>query len=61
MVDMVFEKQDRVVKHDIDRYGRIVGIVFVGDVCVNNELVRNGLAWSGCTGIIARFRFVMTG
>jgi hypothetical protein len=37
------------------------GIVFVGDVCVNNELVRNGLAWSGCTGIIARFRFVMTG
>ena len=42
---MVFGKQVRVVKHDVDRYGRIVGIVYVGDLCVNEELVRNGLAW----------------
>jgi hypothetical protein len=43
--DLVFGKQVRIVKQDIDRYGRIVGIVYVGDVCVNEELVRNGLAW----------------
>ena len=33
------------VKHDVDRYGRIVGIVYVGDICVNEEMVKNGLAW----------------
>jgi micrococcal nuclease len=43
--DLVFGKQVRVVKKDIDRYDRIVGIVYVGDVCVNEEIVRNGLAW----------------
>jgi len=43
--ELVFGKQVRVVKKDIDRYDRIVGIVYVGDVCVNEEIVRNGLAW----------------
>jgi endonuclease YncB( thermonuclease family) len=43
--DLVFGKQVRVIKQDIDRYGRIVGIVYVGDVGVNEELVRNGSAW----------------
>jgi micrococcal nuclease len=43
--ELVFGKQVRVAKHDIDRYDRIVGIVYVGNVCVNEELVRNGLAW----------------
>ena len=42
---MVFGKQVRVVKQDIDRYGRIVGIVYIGNVSVSEELVRNGLAW----------------
>jgi micrococcal nuclease len=42
---LVFGKQVRVVKQDIDRYGRIVGIVYADAVCVNEELVRNGLAW----------------
>ena len=43
--DLVFGKQVRVAKKDIDRYGRIVGMVYVGDVCVNEEIVRNGLTW----------------
>jgi micrococcal nuclease len=43
--DLVFGKQVRIVKQDIDRYGRIVGIVYVDDVCVNEKLVKNGLAW----------------
>jgi len=28
-----------------DRYGRTVGIVYVGDKCLNQELVANGYAW----------------
>ncbi|WP_319408776.1 thermonuclease family protein [uncultured Desulfosarcina sp.] len=43
--DLVFGKQVRVVKKDIDRYGRIVGMVYVGDVCVNESLVESGMAW----------------
>ncbi len=41
----MFGKQVRVVKKDVDRYGRIVGMVYVGDVCVNEALVESGLAW----------------
>jgi micrococcal nuclease len=43
--ELVFGKQVRVVKQDIDRYGRVVGIVFVEQVCLNEELVRHGFAW----------------
>jgi micrococcal nuclease len=42
---LVFGKQVRVVKLDIDRYCRIVGIVDVGEVCLNEKRVKNGLAW----------------
>ncbi|MET0636647.1 MAG: thermonuclease family protein [Chitinophagaceae bacterium] len=28
-----------------DRYGRMIAEVFLGDICVNKELVKNGLAW----------------
>ena len=45
MAEIVFGKQVQVVSQDVDRYGRIVGIVYVDDVCVNEELIRNGLAW----------------
>lgn len=45
LADMVFGKQVRVIRQDIDRYGRIVGIVYVVDVCINEEMVRNGLVW----------------
>jgi micrococcal nuclease len=41
--DLVFGKQVRVVQMDIDRYDRVV--VYVGDVNVNEALVKNGLAW----------------
>jgi micrococcal nuclease len=43
--DMVFGKQVRVVQMDMDRYGRVVGMVYVGSTCVNEEIVRAGLAW----------------
>jgi endonuclease YncB( thermonuclease family) len=41
----VFGKQVRVVQMDIDRYDRVVGMVYVGDVNVNEALVKNGLTW----------------
>jgi len=36
-----------VVIHDkgTDQYGRLLGVVYVGDMNVNEELVGNGLAW----------------
>ena len=45
VADLVLGKQVRVVKQDVDRYGRIVGIVYIRNVCVNEKLVRNGVAW----------------
>jgi micrococcal nuclease len=30
---------------DVDRYGRTVAFVRVGNVLVNEELIRQGLAW----------------
>ena len=41
----VFGKQVRVVQKAIDRYDRVVGIVFFGSTCINEEIVRDGLAW----------------
>lgn len=42
---LAFDKQARVVEVDTDRYGRLVGRVYVGAVDVNAELVRQGMAW----------------
>jgi len=38
-------KQARVVEVTVDRYGRIVGRVYVGGIDVNRELVAQGYAW----------------
>ena len=43
--DLAFNQQARVVVRDTDRFGRTVGRVYVGDVDVNAELVRQGAAW----------------
>jgi len=43
--ELVFGKQVRVDKKDMDRYGRVVGVVYVNGLCVNEELVRKGMAW----------------
>jgi len=43
---LVYGKNVKVVEKDVDRYGRIVGLVYVGgDTCVNQEIVKNGFAW----------------
>jgi endonuclease YncB( thermonuclease family) len=42
---MVFGKDVEIKKYNLDRYGRIVARILVGDQDVSLELVRVGLAW----------------
>jgi endonuclease YncB( thermonuclease family) len=43
--DLVFGKQVRVKQQDRDRYGRVVGRVYVGSLDINAEQVKRGMAW----------------
>jgi endonuclease YncB( thermonuclease family) len=43
--DLVFGKEVRVIERDQDRYGRMVGVVYVDNQSVNREMVRQGMAW----------------
>jgi len=42
---IVAGRQVQVIVKDRDSYGRLVGIVAVNDLVVNEELVRQGAAW----------------
>ena len=42
---LLYGKEVRVIEEDIDRYGLVVGMVYEGDLCANEEIVKNGLAW----------------
>lgn len=43
--DLCFGKEVRIEKSGEDRYGRTLGFVYVGDVCVNKVLLKQGMAW----------------
>jgi len=43
--DMAMNQQVKVVVYDIDRYGRVVGMVYIGQRCLNEALIQNGFAW----------------
>ena len=43
--ELAFGKLARVVEVTVDRYGRIVGRVYVDGTDVNRELVAQGFAW----------------
>jgi endonuclease YncB( thermonuclease family) len=43
---LIFDKDVRVAVQTTDRYGRIVGRPFVGDIDVCAEMVRGGAAWA---------------
>jgi len=45
LAGMVFQKQVSVRVQDIDRYGRTVGRIYVGDLDVNAKMVQIGAAW----------------
>ena len=42
---LIFGKEVRVEYETTDRYGRILGIVFLGDTDINLQMVRDGCAW----------------
>jgi endonuclease YncB( thermonuclease family) len=45
LAEMVFQRTVWVRVTDVDSYGRTVGTVFLEDLDVNAEMVRNGAAW----------------
>jgi endonuclease YncB( thermonuclease family) len=46
LADLVFGKEVTVATHGKDRYGRVIGDVFVVGELVNEILVREGWAWN---------------
>ena len=43
--DMIFGQEVKVEYAKKDRYGIIIGKVFVGNLYVNEELIKQGMAW----------------
>lgn len=43
--ELCFNKKVKIEKSGTDKYGRTLGFVYVGDICVNKELLRLGMAW----------------
>lgn len=43
--ELCFGKEVVIQKTGVDRYRRTLGYVYAGDVCINKELLRRGLAW----------------
>ena len=43
--NLIFSKDVLVVQDDIDRYGRLVGQVYVNGLHVNRKMVQEGMAW----------------
>jgi endonuclease YncB( thermonuclease family) len=43
--DLVYGKQVKVNQQDLDRYGRVVGRVYTGNLDVNAEQIKRGMAW----------------
>ncbi len=44
-VALCFKKDVRIEKVGLDTYGRTLAYVYVGDICLNKELLRLGMAW----------------
>jgi endonuclease YncB( thermonuclease family) len=46
LADKVFRKDVTVRVSDTDRYGRLIGEIWLGDRDINRELIREGYAWA---------------
>ena len=42
---LIFEKNVRIIYEKKDRYGRILGIVFLGENEINLTMIQHGMAW----------------
>jgi len=45
LIDLIAGKYVTVQKHDVDRYGRVVGTIYLNGTDINLLQVKNGLAW----------------
>lgn len=45
LIDLVRNRAVRVAPYDVDRYGRVVAHVYVGERDIGRELVQHGAAW----------------
>jgi len=45
LAELVFRKAVRIDEAGRDRYGRVVGTIYVGDLNVNAQMLRQGMAW----------------
>lgn len=45
LAEQVFRQTVRVDEIGHDRYGRVIGTIYVGNVDVNAQMVREGMAW----------------
>jgi micrococcal nuclease len=43
--ELIYDKEVKVFYENKDRYGRVLGDVFVNDLNVNREMVKRGMAW----------------
>ena len=46
LAEKVFQRQVRVVSEGEDRYGRLLGRIYIGERDINREMVREGHAWA---------------
>ena len=46
LADKVFRKDVTVRVSETDRYGRLIGEIWLGDRDINRELIREGYAWA---------------
>jgi endonuclease YncB( thermonuclease family) len=44
--DLVFNREVRVEKEDVDKYGRTVGHIYLGDIDINLLMISQGGAWA---------------
>jgi endonuclease YncB( thermonuclease family) len=54
--DLLLDKQVRLETHGKDRLGRIMAVVWLGDINVNLTLVKEGFAWVSPDISVARVR-----
>lgn len=44
--NLIFTKTVLIKDKSVDQYGRVLGTVFLNDLNINKEIVRNGYAWA---------------
>lgn len=43
--NLCFNKTVRIEKSGLDQYRRTLAFIYVGNICVNKELIKLGMAW----------------